>query len=113
MRPCVDRPLVIRGAELGGPKPLFCIPLVAADLKELVRQADVAHRLQADVVEWRADSYRDSSVESFVEAAHALRRVLEHEPILFTLRIHSEGGAREIPQELRTQCIDAVLRCGA
>jgi 3-dehydroquinate dehydratase-1 len=29
------------------------------------------------------------------------------------LRIHTEGGAQEIRQELRIACIEAVLRCGA
>jgi len=112
MRPCVKPPLLIRGTEFGGSKPLFCIPLVATDLKQLLMQADVAQRLQADVVEWRADSYNELSAESVVEATHALRRTLDRQPILFTLRIGSEGGAREISQDLRTHCIDAVLRSG-
>src|SRR5262249_44481776 len=76
-------------------------------------QAEVAERLQADVVEWRADSYGELNAGSLVEAAHALRRVLQRQPILFTLRIASEGGATEMPQDLRIECIDAVLRSAA
>src|SRR5215831_12884928 len=113
MRPCVHPPLIIRGVEFGGPKPLFCIPLVATDLNQLLSQADVAHRLQADLVEWRADSYGELTPDSLLEAARALRGVLEREPILFTLRIAKEGGAREMPQDLRLSCIDAMLRSEA
>src|SRR3989442_10360732 len=110
MRPCITQPLVIRDTEFGGPKPLFCIPLVAKDLGQLLAQARTAHDLQADVVEWRADSYGELTVDSLVEAARSLRSALKREPILFTLRISTEGGLQEMPQDLRLASIDAVLR---
>src|SRR5262245_60418372 len=112
MRPCLTHPLRIRGAEFGGPKPLFCVPLVARDLQQLLARAQVAHRLQADVIEWRADSHEESGTESILEAASQLRTVLDHEPILFTLRISSEGGAKNISQDVRTDCIDTIIRSG-
>src|SRR5215472_410979 len=112
MRPCVKPPFLVRDTEFGGPKPLFCIPLVATDLKQLLMQAQTARDLKADLVEWRADSYGQQEKNSFLEAAQRLRSVLEREPILFTLRISSEGGLQQIPQGLRIACIDAVLRSG-
>src|SRR5438128_149663 len=112
MRRCVTPPLVIRGTEFGGAKPLFCIPLVARDLKQLLAQAHVAQRLEPDAVEWRADSYSEISDESVVEAAHDLRLVLDREPIVFTLRTKTEGGAKPISQDVRAHCIDTVLRSG-
>ncbi|MBI4472468.1 MAG: type I 3-dehydroquinate dehydratase, partial [Acidobacteria bacterium] len=54
MRPCIPQPLVIRDTPFGGPRPIFCIPLVAKDLEQLLAQARTAHDLNADVVEWRA-----------------------------------------------------------
>jgi 3-dehydroquinate dehydratase-1 len=110
MRPCIKQPLVVRDTPFGGPRPLFCIPLVAKDLEQLLAQARTAHDLQADVVEWRADSYGELTVSGLVEAARALRSALKREPILFTLRINTEGGMQEMPQELRLACINAVLR---
>ncbi len=110
MRPCITQPLVVRDTPFGGPRPLFCIPLVAKDLEQLLAQARTAHDLQADVVEWRADSYGELSVNGLVKAARALRSALKREPILFTLRISSEGGMQEMPQDLRLACIDEVLR---
>ena len=110
MRPCVTLPLVVRGAEFGGPKPLFCVPLVAKDLNGLLSQAEVAHRFKADVVEWRVDSYGDLSHEGLIEAAHRLRSTVDHEPIVFTLRIAAEGGARELSQDVRRECINAVVQ---
>jgi 3-dehydroquinate dehydratase-1 len=113
MRPCVKPPLLIRDVEFGGPKPVFCIPLVATGLTELLKQAKVARDLRSDLVEWRADSYQDLSVTGLLEASHALRSVMDHQPVLFTLRISSEGGAQTISQDTRIRCIDAVARSGS
>ena len=110
MRICVNRPLRIRSIEFGGLKPLFCVPLVATDLDSLLRQAAVARELAPDLVEWRADSYSDQTPEAFSEAAQRLRTEVRNIPVIFTLRIKSEGGARVIGQDLRSSCIDAVLR---
>ena len=105
-------PLHIKAIEFGGPAPLFCIPLVAKNRQELLAEAQVAHRLEADIVEWRADFYGDVNANSLIEAARELRTVLQREPVLFTLRIESEGGATGLSQDLRTECITAVVRSG-
>ena len=75
MRPCVEMPLKVRGLEYGGVKPLFCVPLVAADLGSLLVQARVAHDLAADLIEWRADFYQDATVSGFVDALDRLREL--------------------------------------
>jgi 3-dehydroquinate dehydratase-1 len=112
MRPCVETPFTVRGLEFGGAKPLFCVPLVAADLRDLVAQAGVAHELGADLIEWRADFYQDGTINSFIDSLLALRNILRDEPIIFTLRIKVEGGAQEVPQETRRACIEAVIASG-
>ena len=112
MRTCVSRPLRIRSIEFGGPKPLFCVPLVAADMNSLLRQAGVARELAPDLVEWRADSFSDQTPEAFAQPAKELRAAVRDIPVIFTLRIKSEGGARLIDQGLRSGCIDVVLRSG-
>jgi 3-dehydroquinate dehydratase-1 len=83
--------------------------LVAKDLEQLLAQARTAHDLNADVVEWRADSYAGLDAASLVEAAGALRSTLNQEPILFTLRTSTEGGMQQMPQDRRSACIDLVL----
>ena len=112
MRPCVAPPMMIRDVEFGGAKPLFCIPLVAKDRSELLSQAQIAHDLRPDLIEWRVDSYCDLSVENLIESARHLRVLLDRELIIFTLRIQAEGGKAEISQEARASAIDAVLRSG-
>ena len=112
MRTCVSRPLRIRSIEFGGAKPLFCVPLVATDVDSLLRQAAVARELAPDLVEWRADAYSQQTSEALVGAAKRLRSEIRDIPVIFTLRIKSEGGARLLDQGLRSGCIDAVLRSG-
>lgn len=112
MRPCLASPLRIRAAAFGGPEPLFCVPLVAETPDELLEQAHAVCRLKPDVVEWRADSYEGAGVSAFVEPLRQLRAVLVPAPVIFTLRISTEGGAKPIPQDVRADCIDAVLRSG-
>jgi len=112
MRPHLEAPFKVRGLEYGGPRPLFCVPLVAATLHELLAQAQVAHELAADLVEWRADFYNDATRGGFIDSLRRLRQILEDEPIIFTLRLKGEGGAREVPQEIRKACIEAVSSSG-
>ena len=112
MRPRVEAPFAVRGLEYGGARPLFCVPLVAADLRNLLAQAGVAHELAADLVEWRADFYEDLTVGGFIDSLSRLRSILPDEPVIFTLRIKAEGGAREVPQEIRKACIEAVSASG-
>lgn len=112
MRPCTTAPLIIRGSEFGGPRPLFCVPLVAADLDQLLLQAGAARSLSPDIIEWRVDSYEDLSAESVGEAMRALRSVLLQEPIIFTLRIKEEGGAKQLAPEVRSCVIRSALYSG-
>ncbi len=104
--------MLIKGREFGGPRPLFCVPLVAREWDELAAQAEVAHRLGPDLVEWRADFYGDLTAETLVDAARRLRLLLDRELIVFTLRIPEEGGHQSMSQAHRAFCLDSVMRSG-
>ncbi len=108
MRPHLEKPLRVRSLEYGGSKPLFCVPLVATDLGNLLAQAEAAHELAADLVEWRADFYENATVAGLVESLGRLRNALHDEPVIFTLRIRAEGGALEMDPEARRACLEGV-----
>jgi 3-dehydroquinate dehydratase I len=112
MRPVTTASTIVRHAEFGGPRPLICVPLVAADRAQLLQQATFAHSLAPDVVEWRADSFDDLSFDGVVRAARAVREVLDHEALIFTLRASSEGGAKSLAQDVRLGLIQAAIACG-
>lgn len=110
MKATVTSPLRVRGLEFGGPKPLFCIPLVPVDVASLEDQATVAAQLEPDLIEWRADYFRDATPDALVRAAGVLRRIAGEAVIIFTLRIRQEGGAQPQGQATRRELIEAVLR---
>jgi 3-dehydroquinate dehydratase-1 len=112
MKPTVTSPLRVRGIEYGGAKPLFCIPLVPVDLAALEDQATVAAQCGPDLIEWRADYFRDASADALVRAAAVLRRVAGDAAIIFTLRKKEEGGAQPHSQATRHRLIEAVLGTG-
>jgi len=112
MRPCAEPTLKVRTAEFGGPRPMICVPLVADTPAELHVQATIARDLAPDVIEWRADSFADVSATAMCEGARALRAVAGETPVIYTLRIQSEGGAKAIDQDLRQQVYRAVIDAG-
>jgi 3-dehydroquinate dehydratase-1 len=113
MKPVVECPIRIRSLELGGAQPLFCVPLVSGNIAELTEQAEIARGLNSELVEWRADFFKDRRPEALVHAAHLLRQTAGEQAIIFTLRAMSEGGAADMPQTERRRLIEAVLRAGA
>lgn len=109
MRPCTTHPMLVREAEFGGARPLICVPLVAGSLAELLEQAALAHALSPDVVEWRADSFDDLSSDGVVGAAQSLRKTLDREALIFTLRSSEEGGAKAVAQDRRSHLIRMAI----
>jgi 3-dehydroquinate dehydratase-1 len=110
MKSTVSSPLRVRDLEFGGARPLFCIPLVAADMTALADQAHIAVQLKPDLIEWRADFFRDATAAALVHAAEALRDLVGERAIIFTLRVRHEGGAQDLSQTTRQDLIEAVLR---
>jgi 3-dehydroquinate dehydratase-1 len=110
MRPTVSPPLRVRALEYGGARPLFCIPLVPADRASLSEQAAIAAALKPDLIEWRADFFREMHPEGLVEGARLLRAAAPEAALIFTLRAKKEGGAQEIAPATRQLLIESVLR---
>ncbi len=110
MKRGIQSPLRVRNLEFGGKKPLFCVPIVPRDAPELVAQAEVAHKLKPELIEWRADFFSTPTVSSLLEAARLIRNTAPTEAVIFTLRAKNEGGAKEISQLERRVLIEALLR---
>lgn len=103
----------VGGKVIGGPDPLICLPLVAKEKTDLLTQAKTVKQLAPDLFEWRIDAY--GSVEDPVECLKALkelRTVMGYIPMIFTCRIHTEGGFKEISKESRLGLFTAVMESG-
>jgi 3-dehydroquinate dehydratase-1 len=108
-----DIKVTVKDKVIGGSDPLICLPLVASDKSDLLAQALELKQLNPDLLEWRIDGYeaiKDQS--SCLEALQVLQDTVGPIPLIFTCRIHSEGGFKEIPQEARLGLITASIASG-
>lgn len=92
--------IMVRQTVLGDGIPKICIPLMAANRKELAAQMKCALDGPHDVIEWRADAYREIENKNWIsDILGALRVMAGETPILFTFRTKEEGGERKISMD--------------
>lgn len=88
------RNIKIRNLIIGEGRPKICVPLTGGSTAEVLDEARRAISLPADMIEWRADYFRDAKDPGALTAGlRELRTVLGDLPLLFTLRSEVEGGA--------------------
>jgi 3-dehydroquinate dehydratase-1 len=105
--------VTVRHAVVGGPRPLVCLPLVAGEQTDLLDQAEDLIRLKPDLLEWRVDAWNAIEDAAGIQAAlSALRTAMGELPLIFTCRIHTEGGFNEIAQQVRLDMITAAVSSG-
>lgn len=89
--------LKIRNLILGEGIPKICVPIVGITKKEILDEAKSIYNLPVDMVEWRADCFKDiSNHKNVLEVLCELRKTLQEMPILFTFRTAKEGGEKTI-----------------
>lgn len=92
---------------------MICLPLVAEDRSALLQQAAELTQLNPDLIEWRIDGYDQvTDIGACLEALQALKAAMGSIPLIFTCRIHLEGGFKEISQETRLQLITTAIASG-
>lgn len=81
-------------------KPLVCVSVTGANLREIKEQARKIKKIKPDIVEWRADCLKiEDEKTEIMEIAYALtylhKRIKKY-PLIFTFRNSDEGGMRRI-----------------
>lgn len=113
MRLQSEKKVTVKNKVFGGPNPLICLPLVAKDKSALLEEAAELIRLEPDLLEWRIDGYDlVEDINACLEALQALKAAMGSIPLIFTCRIHLEGGFKEISQEKRLQSITQAMESG-
>jgi 3-dehydroquinate dehydratase-1 len=108
-----EKKVTVKNRVLGGPIPLICLPLVAKDRSTLLQQTAELTQLNPDLIEWRIDGYDQvTDIGACLEALQALKAAMGSIPLIFTCRIHLEGGFKEISQETRLQLITKAVASG-
>lgn len=113
MRPESKIKVNVRSTLIGGPEVVVCLPMVAHERSGLLDQAGRSVRMKPDLLEWRIDRYDGvESVAKSLELLETLRTTIGDIPLIFTCRIHSEGGARKLPRQHRLDLINGAIRSG-
>ena len=103
----------IRNTEIGVGIPKICIPLVAADRSELTAVLAGLDQNPWDLVEWRADFYKDTEKQEIqTEALQLIREKIGEKPLLYTFRTGEEGGNRRISREMYKTVIRSAVESG-
>lgn len=94
------KPLKVKNVSFGEGMPKICIPIMGKTEEEIVSETALVKTLPHQVVEWRADHYREITDHGKTEAVlRSLRELLPESVLLFTFRTHHEGGARELSEK--------------
>lgn len=113
MRQQSKRKVTVRGAIIGGPKPLICLPLVGKTRDMLLQEAETLVTLQPDLLEWRIDSFgKVEKKGDCLSLLKELRATIGEIPLIFTCRIDLEGGMKTLSQESRLELCVAAMETG-
>ncbi|MGD2014885.1 MAG: type I 3-dehydroquinate dehydratase [Desulfobacterales bacterium] len=113
MRLQSEKKVTVKNKVLGGPIPLICLPLIAKDRSALLQQTAELVRLDPDLIEWRIDGYDQvTDIGACLAALQALKAAMGSIPLIFTCRIHVEGGFKKISQETRLELITTAVGSG-
>ncbi len=107
------KPVKVQDTIIGGEFPLICLPIVAVNRDDLLRQAEELVDLSPDMIEWRVDGFSlEKNIQYCVHALERLRGIVDRIPLIFTCRIESEGGLQSMSDEIRMQIINKCIQTG-
>ena len=113
MRLQARKPINLRRKIMGGDYPLICIPIVAEEEQELEQAAKKTVELYPDVIEWRADYFKDVCNSAKVkQMLKVLRSIIGEIPLIFTFRSSMEGGFKKVEDTIRYEVIKEAISTG-
>ena len=90
-------------------KPEICIPTTGRTLAEITGEALKIAQAAPDLIEFRADYFKDAVFDNIFAAISAIRRANPKTPIIFTFRSKKEGGVSHTPKKTRARILKAVI----
>jgi 3-dehydroquinate dehydratase-1 len=103
----------VRGALIGGPLPLVCLPLVGETRAKVLEEGEALAQLQPDLLEWRIDGYGHAEdIDNSLSLLKELRTIIGDTGLIFTCRIDLEGGMGNLDRETRLNLNLAAMETG-
>ncbi|MDC7954351.1 type I 3-dehydroquinate dehydratase [Fusobacterium simiae] len=102
----------VKNIVIGEGIPKVIVPIVGKTKLEIINKAKEINNIKIDVVEWRADFYKDVfEIEKVLDTLKDLSLTLKKEIVLlFTFRTKKEGGEKEISMKDYTELNKAVAK---
>lgn len=106
-------PVIVRNIALGEGRPKICVPIVADTADAILQEAASFRGLPLDLVEWRADHFKNvHDISAVLSVGQKLREALCGTPLLFTFRTAAEGGQTPCSKDAYIALNQAVIQCG-
>lgn len=103
----------VKDIIIGQGIPKIAVSIIGTSLEEIIESIGAIPREKVDIVEWRADFFRDIfSIEKVLDTLKLMRKKLIDMPLIFTFRTKEEGGEKEIDMEYYTLLNTAVASSG-
>ena len=92
----------IKGKTIGTGKPLLCVPVMESNKEEIIDELGTLAKSEADIVEWRIDTFVDyKNYNAVREVFAAAAECMKEKIFLYTFRTKKQGGMGELaPDEL-------------
>ena len=83
----------IKGKRIGEGRPLICVPIMASQAQQIVREAATLVAQGAEMIEWRVDAFSDvSSMNSIRAVLEGLKPITKDTILVYTYRSKAQGG---------------------
>ena len=101
----------IKGIDIGGGRPKLAVSLTGESEEEIREEIKLIDLEKVDLVEWRADFFKDIlNPDKLLATLKSLRSLLRNTPIIFTIRTRLEGGQVELSIEEYSLLNERVAR---
>lgn len=96
----MEKSIVIKGKKLGEGRPLVCVPIMATEAEQIVREAAALAAKGTDMIEWRVDAFSDSSSMNAIRGVlEGLAPIVKETILVYTYRSKAQGGLGEHGQD--------------
>ena len=76
-----------------GSRPLICTSLTGGDKETIIAELNQVLKKQPDMIEWRADFFKNiADIAQVIAVAKLIKEIAGELPVIFTIRSSREGG---------------------
>ena len=89
----MNQVLNIKGKKIGEGRPLICVPIMATQAQQIIREAATLAAQGTEMIEWRVDAFSDaSSMNSIRSVLEGLKPITKDAILVYTYRSKAQGG---------------------